>query len=279
MKSGNIFFIVLVVLAIVPITWFFLYFGKATDGISGEEDLSADYERSEGRGFEDFPSTGEPAARHPSSDIPASRAPVFKGFESSRYQQHDALIRKIVADFNRHRATWAGATDAQGSKIAPISVAQVKAHMIQETGGDDTLSRVAWQRDPLQVNVPGDWNPYKKYLGLKPPRRRNEGSLEKNLRAGVMLLSRKGFGASGQPAANRPDGKFDGWDLALQRYNGRTDATNEGRPYGEVYSKRIRQRAKTPTEKVPIGIMTVQKPSAAPAPAKATRRGTGKARR
>ena len=90
---------------------------------------------------------------------------------------------------------------------------------------------------------------------VRLPRRRNEGSFEKNLRAGVMLLARKGFGVSGQPAANRPDGEFDGWPRALQRYNGRSDKAADGRKYSEAYSERIRQRATSP-EEIPIPIPT-----------------------
>ena len=160
--------------------------------------------------------------------------PVFRGFEASRYQGHDDLIVRMTADFNAHKAEWCGGSSAQAARIADITPAMVKSHMIEESGGNGPASRAAWPVDPLQVNVPGDWNPYKKYLGLKEPRRRNEGSFEKNLRAGIMLLARKGFGVSGQPAGNRSDGAFDGWPRALQRYNGRTDKAADGRKYSEV---------------------------------------------
>jgi len=110
--------------------------------------------------------------------------------------------------------------------------------------------------DPLQANVPGDWNPYKKYLGLREPRRRNEGSFEKNLRAGIMLLVRKGFGVSGQPAANRPEGGFDGWTSALQRYSGRSDPAADGRMYRDAYAERILKRASSPARETPIQIPT-----------------------
>ena len=149
------------------------------------------------------PTSSPPRPRTPS---PPSPVPVFAGFEQPRFQMHDQLIAKCVANFNAHRATWAGSTEGQARQIAPITVAQVKAHMIQESGGANALSRAAWRKDPLQVNVPGDWNSYKKYLGLHRPRNRNEGSLEVNLKAGIMLLARKGFGESVQPAANRPGG-------------------------------------------------------------------------
>lgn len=185
-----------------------------------------------------------------------SAVPVFKNFENNRYQQYDALIARLVDDFNRNPAKWIGGTAAQGGRMPKLTVAQVKAHMIQETGGGDMRSRAAWAKDPLQANVPGDWNPYKKYLGLREPRRRNEGSLEKNLRAGIMLLARKGFGVAGQPAGNRPDGAFDGWKPALQRYNGRSDLAADGRKYRDAYADRILQRASSPSRETPIPIPT-----------------------
>lgn len=242
MKKKILIFAVLLTLALVPVTCSFLFTGDDEDRLPPSRDA---VER---------PHRG-PTSRSTSSAGGATSVPVFKGFENARYQQYDAVIARLVDDFNRNRSKWIGGTDAQGRGVPEITAAQVKAHMIQETGGGDVNSRAAWARDPLQVNVPGDWNPYKKYLGLKEPRRRNEGSFEKNLRAGIMLLARKGFGVSGQPAGNRSDGDFDGWPRALQRYNGRTDKAADGRKYSEVYSERIRQRA-TSTSEVAIPIPT-----------------------
>ena len=207
----------LLALVLIPVTCTFLF--------SGDGD--------EGEGTDYLPG--------PHGDLEA--VPVFMGFGDRRYQQYDELIARLVAEYNANPAKWAGATPEQAAKLPRLTVAQVKAHMIQETGGGDVRSRAAWSKDPLQVNVPGDWNPYKRHLGLREPRRRNEGSLEKNLRAGIMLLLRKGFGVAGQPAANNRSGSFDGWRTALQRYNGRTDRAADGRPYREVYAERILTRA------------------------------------
>lgn len=198
------------------------------------------------------PPTSTPS--HPRTVSPPSLVPVFAGFEHPRFQMHDALIARSVAAFNANMAQWAGSTAGQARKIGKITVAQVKAHMIQESGGQNALSRAAWKKDPLQVNVPGDWNSYKKYLGLHRPRNRNEGSLETNLKAGIMMLVRKGFGESGQPAANRPGGSFDGWRPALQRYNGRKDLTTEGVPYRVAYASRILKRAASPRVRTDIEI-------------------------
>jgi len=185
--------------------------------------------------------------------IGAALLPVFKGYEAPRYQQHDALIVRLVREYNANPRSWAGGDDDQPCP-AWLDPAMVKAHMIEESGGKDALSRAAWACDPLQVNVPGDWNHYKSYLGLRKPRHRNEGSRETNIRAGIKYLARKGFGKSGQPAANRPDAVFDGWDSALERYNGRQDKTRDGRVYCEVYADKIDLRTKDPDTHVPVEI-------------------------
>jgi len=180
--------------------------------------------------------------------------PVFTGFEDAHYQMHDAEIQNIVREFNAHRSVWIGGTESQAKEVPLLDAAQVKAHMLQESGGQDMKSRAAWKHDPLQVNVPGDWSEYKRYLGLKKPRRANDGSLRVNLRAGVMYLSRKGFGVSGQPAENRTTATFDGWQTALERYNGRSDHVTPGVPYREAYAERILNRARDPSSKTPISL-------------------------
>ena len=94
----------------------------------------------------------------------------------------------------------------------------------------------------------------KALLGLRRPMRRNEGTPEQNVKAAIMYLSRKGFGASGQPAARRPEGFFDGWPTALKRYNARRDRTETGRFYSEDYADKIVRRAADPDAFVPIEI-------------------------
>ena len=182
--------------------------------------------------------------------------PVFRGFEDARYQQHDALIAKMVADFNANKAEWCGGTPEQAKGVANVTVALVKAHMIEESGGNGPSSKAAWLVDPLQVNVPGDWGREKELVGLTKPSKRNEGSVENNIRAAIKYLSRKGFGARARPAAERPKGFFDGWPRALQRYNGRRDRTATDRWYSEEYSEKIVKRASDPETFVPIEIKT-----------------------
>ena len=182
------------------------------------------------------------------------KVPIFRGFEDVRYQAHDELIVKMAADFNAHKAAWCGGTDGQAKKIADISPAMVKSHMIEESGGNGARSLAAWAADPLQVNVPGDWSDEKTLLGLTKPTKRNEGELKDNVRAAIMYLSRKGFGTSGRPAKDRPKGFFDGWKDALRRYNGRRDRTDTDRYYSDEYAEKILRRAEDPDLFVPIEI-------------------------
>ena len=182
------------------------------------------------------------------------QVPVFRGFEDARYQAHDALIVRMTADFNAHKAVWCGGTAAQAAKIADLTPAMVKSHMIEESGGNGARSLAAWATDPLQVNVPGDWGPEKTLLGLKKPAKRNEGETEDNVRAAIMYLSRKGFGVSGRPAKERPAGFFDGWKDALRRYNGRRDRTDTDRYYSDEYADKVLRRANDPDLFVPIEI-------------------------
>ena len=194
------------------------------------------------------------ARKVPRKQSGKSGLPVFKGFEDPRYQRYDTLIVQMTAAFNADKAAWCGGSDAQAAGIADLSPATVKSHMIEETGGNDPRSKAAWEADPLQVNVPGDWGAEKELIGLKRPVRRNEGTVEGNVRAAIMYLSRKGFSSAARPAAERPKGFFDGWLKALRRYNGRRDRTNTDRYYSDEYADKIVKRAENPDCFVPIEI-------------------------
>ncbi len=185
--------------------------------------------------------------------------PVFRGFEDARYQAHDALIARMVHEFNAAKAAWCGGNPEQAAKIADITPALVKSHMIEESGGNGPASKAAWGVDPLQVNVPGDWGREKELVGLVKPVRRNEGNVTNNVMAAIKYLSRKGFGASARPAAERPKGFFDGWPRALQRYNGRRDRTDTDRWYSDEYADKIVRRASDPDLFVPIEIKLKKK--------------------
>lgn len=198
-------------------------------------------------------------ARAPRRRAGGAGLPVFRGFEDARYQQYDALIARMVADFNAHKAEWCGGTKEQASKIADLTGAQVKSHMIEESGGNGARSLAAWAVDPLQVNVPGDWGREKELVGLVKPSKRNEGTAEQNVRAAIKYLSRKGFSTSARPASERPSGFFDGWPKALQRYNGRRDRTDTDRYYSDEYADKIIRRASHPEIFVPIEIKLAAK--------------------
>ena len=201
-----------------------------------------------------FPQQTKKRVEKPRKSAGGAGLPVFRGFEDARYQAHDALIARLVKEFNADKKGWTGGTDAQAAKVADLTPALVKAHMIEESGGNGPRSKAAWSVDPLQVNVPGDWGVEKELVGLVKPAKRNEGTAEQNVRAAIKYLSRKGFGASAKPAATRPSGFFDGWLDALRRYNGRRDRTETDRYYSDEYADKIVKRAKDPNAFVPIEI-------------------------
>ena len=201
-----------------------------------------------------FPGGADKREKRPRARRGGKGLPVFRGFEDERYQKHDALISELTATFNANKAAWCGGTAGQAAAIADLDPAVVKAHMIEESGGNDRKSRAAWAVDPLQVNVPGDWGGEKELVGLKKPSARNEGSVRTNVKAAIMYLSRKGFSASARPASERPKGFFDGWEKALRRYNGRRDRTDSDRYYSDEYADKILRRAKKPEVFVPIEI-------------------------
>lgn len=201
-----------------------------------------------------FPEQTKKRTTKPRKSAGGAGLPVFRGFEDARYQVHDELIAKLVKAFNADKKGWTGGTPEQAAKVGDLTPALVKAHMIEESGGNGPRSKAAWAVDPLQVNVPGDWGVEKELVGLVKPSKRNEGTAEQNVRAAIKYLSRKGFGASARPAATRPSGFFDGWLDALRRYNGRRDRTDTDRYYSDEYADKIMKRAKDPDAFVPIEI-------------------------
>ncbi|MBR1920868.1 MAG: hypothetical protein IJ829_02550, partial [Kiritimatiellae bacterium] len=201
-----------------------------------------------------FPQQTKRRTEKPRARAGGAGLPVFRGFEDARYQAHDALIAKLVREFNADKKGWTGGTAGQAAKVGDLTPALVKAHMIEESGGNGPRSKAAWAVDPLQVNVPGDWGAEKELVGLAKPSKRNESTAEQNVRAAIKYLSRKGFGVSARPAATRPSGFFDGWLDALRRYNGRRDRTDTDRYYSDEYADKIMRRAKDPNAFVPIEI-------------------------
>jgi len=179
---------------------------------------------------------------------------TIEGFDNDRYNKHDDLIISIVDEINADKAGVIGATDEQAAGIGDIDPRMVKAWMIQESGGNDSSSKSAWDVDPLQANAyKRDWDKHKSGLGLKKSEA-GAGDLKTNIRAGVIMMVRKGFGKSGQPPINRPSGTFDGFKTALRRYNGRTTPTTNGNPYSINYANRIMRRYTDTTNRVAISL-------------------------
>jgi len=172
--------------------------------------------------------------------------PNFAGFTTPRYQKHDVLIKTLVSDFNKNKQIFIGGSAGQVSKIPDLTEALIKSWVIQETGGNDARSLAAWNIDPAQINVPGDWSVFKQSIGLTAPLKRNEGTVKQNLKAAIQWLARKGFGKSGQPPSNRKSATFDGWEKAFERYNGRSIRTTNNKTYSENYVQRIIERASNP---------------------------------
>ena len=171
-----------------------------------------------------------------------------------RVMMADAIIAKCVKEFNRHRGAWADANRNQAKTIPDITSELIKSHMIQETGGADSRSQAAWNGDPLQINVPGDWGEEKKLLGLTKPRQRNEGGAERNIRAAIKYLVRKGFSKSGKPVRVVDEQQFWDWATALERYNSRTVKTISGKKYCVEYADLIIKRAENHDQKIGIEI-------------------------
>lgn len=183
------------------------------------------------------------------------RTPVFAGYEDERYQQHDASIEALVARFNEDKAGFIGATPEQALGIGDLDPALVKSWLIQETGGGDKRSTASWEKDPAQVNVPGDWGAEKgdAWMNLTKPRRRNEGDTDTNLQAAITYLARKGFSTAGKAPKDLLGGQeFGGWDAALENYNGRGQKMAAGGTYKEAYAARIAARAAKPDVHQPI---------------------------
>ncbi|MEZ4318824.1 MAG: hypothetical protein R3F61_15020 [Myxococcota bacterium] len=180
--------------------------------------------------------------------------PTFEGYEADRYQEHDSRIEALVKQFNEDKAGFVGATADQALGIPDLDPALIKSWLIQETGGGDRRSTAAWDKDPAQVNVPGDWGAPKadEYMGLKKPKRRNEGDLDTNMKAAMVWLTRKGFSRSGKAPSELEGGQsFGGWQQALENYNGRKDKVG-GKPYREAYAEKIMARASKPDKHYPI---------------------------
>ena len=92
-----------------------------------------------------FPEQTKKRTTKPRKSAGDAGLPVFRGFEDKRYQVHDALIAKLVAAFNADKKGWTGGTPEQAAKVGDLTPALVKAHMIEESGGNGPRSKAAWR--------------------------------------------------------------------------------------------------------------------------------------
>lgn len=177
---------------------------------------------------------------------------IFQGFTGPRHHQHNLLIRKLVREFNANKCVFVSSSLAQAAKIPDLSESLIRSWLIEISGGNDSISLQAWNVDPAKVNIPTDWSVYKQSAGLKFALKRNEGTLEQNLRAAVIWLTRKGLGDSGQPPTSRQRAIFDGWEVAIRRYNTRKGATKAEKNLSVNHAQQIINRIGSPTKYFPV---------------------------
>ncbi len=150
---------------------------------------------------------------------------VFPGFDQAWHQGNDAMIANVVNDFNARKG-W--------SREDPhwLDPNLVKAWAMQESGGDPDVFQSG---DMMQVNNGGDWAREKAQFGLK---KGEAVDPEKSLRTALEWAYYKGevtraVGAGGvdeahdwhatergSEAVNGYESQFQGWDTALENYNG-----------------------------------------------------------
>lgn len=117
----------------------------------------------------------------------------------------DPTIAKVVAEYNKSNGLVPGSSEYLDPKT-------VRAMIRVESG----TNMNAYENDPMQVNVPGDWVPEKSKYGLT---RGQVPGATLSIEAGVEWLSYKAYeyDATGTPV------RFRGWDAAVTRYNGGGD--------------------------------------------------------
>lgn len=147
----------------------------------------------------------------------------FAGYGADWHQSQDALIQRVVADFNEEKG-W----DTDHAHYLDANL--VKAWALQESGGH---KNVFTSGDMMQVNVTGDYVPEKKHFGLE---KREKVDPEKSLRTALDWAYYKGEVTKGMKGGTPDEGwhptqrgtksqpgyqsKFVGWKKALTNYNG-----------------------------------------------------------
>lgn len=152
-----------------------------------------------------------------------ARLPVFAGYDQPWHQAHDALIVRVVEEFN---ASHGWGPDHE-SRLDP---ALVKAWALQESGGHEAIFTSG---DMMQMNNAGDWAPEKEWFGV---RRGQRLTPEESLRAALQWAYYKGEETRpmrgdapsegwyptvrGGEVLEGYESRFTHWRRALTRYNG-----------------------------------------------------------
>lgn len=171
---------------------------------------------------------------------------TFKGFEADRYQAHDPYFMSVAIDFYFNRSSYSGGGDNLPERMLDPNI--LKSMALTETGGTAINSRGQWWTNPLSSDNLGDEAGYKQYLSPG-------GDLAANIKRATEILTRKGYGTSGNPMRMRPSGTFDGWHVAVERYNGNYREKYrkaDGRHHAEHYVEKVMKRVDNPGVYVPL---------------------------
>lgn len=149
--------------------------------------------------------------------------PVFAGYEADWHQMHDAMIVRVVDEFNQRMGWYPGHEDRLDPSV-------VKAWALQESGGH---REIFTRGDMMQMNNAGDWAPEKEWFGVQ---RGERLSPEESLRAALQWAYYKGEETRPIRDGRISDGwyptlrggevlegyesRFTSWTRALTRYNG-----------------------------------------------------------
>jgi hypothetical protein len=130
----------------------------------------------------------------------------YTGVGKGQYPDYwDPIVDRVVTAYNQANGFEPGDANYLDANL-------VKAMIRVESG----LNLRAYNIDPMQVNVPGDWVPRKLDFGLT---KGVAPEPELGIAAGVGWLDYKAYvyNVSGEPVS------FRGWDATVTRYNGGGD--------------------------------------------------------
>ena len=153
----------------------------------------------------------------------ARALPVFAGYEQAWQQANDAMIVRVVAEFNADHGWSKGHEDYLDPTL-------VKAWALQESGGH---REIFTSGDMMQMNNNGDWAPEKVWFGIARGERLSpeeslksalswayyKGEETKPMRAGVPAAGWYQTTRGGAPLQGYMS-RFTSWKSALTRYNG-----------------------------------------------------------